>query len=63
MFSEQELYKLAEEVATYNKVIKDCEDTIKDNKDMRKDALVSIKEILATTEDIEIKQKYQYLLL
>lgn len=62
MFSEQELYKLAEEVATYNKVIKDCEDTIKDNKDMIKDALVSIKEILATTEDMEIKQKYQYLL-
>lgn len=62
MFSEEGLYQLAEEIALYNKIIKDCEDTIKDTKDMRKEALASVKEMLATTDDIEIQEKYQYLL-
>lgn len=68
---EHQLYLLSNEIADYNQKIKDCENEIKDNKDMKKDALSAVRELfkelrenqfdnLDGIEDIETK--YSYLL-
>lgn len=63
---EHQLYLLSNEISDYNKKIKDCKEEIKDNEDMKKDALVSVKELFdlfekGNPEFNEIESKYIYL--
>lgn len=69
---EHQLYLLSNEISDYNKKIKDCQDEIKDNLDMKNDARKSVQELfkqlkenysLGNYEEVEeLKSKYNYLL-
>lgn len=65
---DNQIYKISNEIYGYQKIINDCKLIIEDNIDMKKSAVVELKEILSDLEKInldkanELKITYLYLL-
>lgn len=68
---EKELYLLSNEVFEYNKRIKECKQEIKEQEEMKKEALLSVKQLFEQIKSLEeydpviitrIDEKYMFLL-